>query len=192
MRAICVDNFKVRGLGTVDDYFYKHDLEAEDCARKLGVEFIHTDLLTWSVPYAENSIDAVMSFDNLEHLHHSPRRTYQQLTRALREQGIFLLGGPNAANLLKRIRILFGGNVFSSLNEWYFHDKFIGHVREPVVDDFLEIAQDLNLHVEQIKGRNWLGYDKYGYNFTARLFDNFLRSRPSLCSDIYLLATKQP
>lgn len=50
----------------MDDQFYDHDLEAEQVAYRLGVEFIHTDVLGWEPPFEEATIEVVMSFDNAE------------------------------------------------------------------------------------------------------------------------------
>jgi SAM-dependent methyltransferase len=190
MKSICVDNFKTRGMGTSWDYFYEQDLEAESVSRKFGVEFIHTDLLTWKPPFENSSVDVVMTFDNIEHLHNSPRDTYLNLLPCLKVNGQFLIGGPNAANILKRVRLLFGQNTFAKLEEWYDHPLFVGHVREPVVADYRYIAKDLGLEIERIMGRNWLGYHKYGENTITKIIDVSLRLNPNLCSDIYLLSKK--
>ncbi len=190
MRAICVDNFKVRGLGSAFDYFYEHDLQAEKCSKNLGVEFIHTDLLSWEPPFQAGEVDVVMSFDNIEHLHHSPKKVYKNVVNVMKENGVMLIGAPNAVNLLKRIRLVFGKSCFATVEEWYEHDMFIGHVREPVIKDYLYISKDLGLAVDKIIGRNWLGYLKYGNNVFIKSIDKILRLNPNLCSDIYLLAKK--
>jgi len=193
MKAICVDNFKTRGKGTASDYFYDHDLEMEQIAQRMGVQFIHTDILNWKPPFEENSIDVVMSFDNIEHLHHSPRNTYKQLVRCLKPNGFFLLGGPNAANLFKRIRVLLGKNIFSKLEEWYMHEQFIAHVREPIVSDLIYIAEDIDLKIIKVFGRNWIGLKKFRgrKRVLVQLLGKSLELFPGLCSDIYILATKE-
>ena len=78
------------------------------------------------------------------------------------------------------------------MDEWDMYEKFIGHVREPVVSDYLFIARDLELTSQTIIGRNWLGLSKTpkGIKTLARPFDKFLQCFPSLCSDIYLIGTK--
>ena len=193
MKSICVDNFKVRPKGSICDCWFEHDLQLEKIAAGFGVEFIHTDILDWDPPFDKNSIDVVMTLDTIEHLHRSPRKLYKKMVSSLRPGGLFLFGTPNAANVVKRIRVLFGKNVFSRLDEWYIYEQFIGHVREPTVSDLRFIAHDLDLTVLAIKGRNWLGLLKQSsaFRFAARISDRFLRCFPSLCSDIYLLASKK-
>ena len=193
MKAICVDNFKTRGKGTAADNFYDHDLEAEQIAHKTGVQFIHTDILKWKPPFEENSIDVVMSFDNIEHLHHSPRNIYKQIVKCLKPNGLFLLGGPNAANLFKRVRVSLGKNIFSKLEDWYMHEQYIGHVREPIVSDLIYIVEDLDLKVVKVFGRNWLGLKilRGRKQVLAQILSKSLEPFPTLCSDIYILATKE-
>ncbi len=110
----------------------------------------------------------------------------------MRPEGLFLLGGPNAANLFKRAMVPLGRNIYSRLEDWYMHEHFIGHVREPVVSDFLFIAGDLDLKVLNIAGRNWLGLGKLPgpMQAPAGIFSKILELFPALCSDIYLLAKK--
>lgn len=194
MKAICVDNFKVRDKGHICDCWFEHDLECEKVASSLGVEFIHTDILEWNPSFEENSIDVVMSLDTIEHLNHSPRRVYKSIVHCFKPGGLFVLGAPNAANLFKRIRVPLGKDIFARMDEWYMHEKFIGHVREPIVSDLLFIAKDLDLSVRTVVGRNWLGLSKLGKStkVCGKLFDRVLRCFPSLCSDIYLIANKPP
>jgi SAM-dependent methyltransferase len=189
MKAICVDNFRIREKGHVCDKFYEHDLTFEKTASELGVEFIHTDLLNWEPPFPEGSVDVVMTFDNIEHLHGSPRTTYQYITKCLKSRGLFIIGAPNAVNLFKRLRVPLGKNIFANLEEWYLHKQFIGHVREPIVSDLLYIAKDLNITVLHILGRNWLGAEKMPKHIFV-ILDSMLRMFPTLCSNIYLIGMK--
>jgi SAM-dependent methyltransferase len=192
MKAYCVDNYVLRPEDNADAPFYEQNLGVEEeIAKGFGVEFVHADLLKWEPPFSLQSIDVCMTFDNIEHLHHSPRATYRKMADCLKPGGLFLLGAPNAANLLKRVQVPLGTNIFSAFDEWYGYEHFIGHVREPVIADYYRIAKDLNLKVIGVAGRNWLGYyaGKNKRRLT-RIIDHPLRNFPTLCSDIYLLAQK--
>ncbi|MHC5062228.1 MAG: hypothetical protein ACYTFK_14320, partial [Planctomycetota bacterium] len=109
-----------------------------------------------------------------------------------RPDGLFLLGAPNAANLLKRFRVPLGENIFAKIEDWYMYEKFIGHVREPVVADLLYICKDLELEVLRIIGRNWIGLKRVpkGMKIVGYSLDKILRLFPSLCSNIFILAAK--
>ena len=77
------------------------------------------------------------------------------------------------------------------MDEWYEQPVFGGHVREPDVDDLRYIARDLGLTAVRVHGRNYLGRGHGGAKGAlAQLADPFLRSRPGLCSDIYLVGQK--
>ena len=192
MRAICVDNYWTLGDESVwGDKKSEHD-QALDTVKKEGVEFIHTDILSWEPPFPESTIDVVMSFQTMEHFHHSPRRVFTHLVHVLKPNGTFILSVPNAAKLANRLRVPFGKNVFSTMDRWYFRDYFDYHVREPVVADLMTIANDLQLTDCRVFGRNWAMYirlPRWGQPL-IRCVDHALRFRPSLCFDIYLLAKK--
>jgi hypothetical protein len=86
----------------------------------------------------------------------------------------------------------FGYGKWSQMNHWYQAEFFRGHVREPDVDDLHYIARDMGLIEVEILGRNWAGYmnDRRVIRIGTALIDSLLRLRPSLCSDIYLVARK--
>ena len=107
---------------------------------------------------AVSPLDAVTSFDSMDHWHRSPRSTFHAAVSALRPGGVFLLSVPNAANARKRIAVPLGKNVCSRMEEWYDKPTFREHVREPVVADLKYIAADLGLSDVRIIGRNWLGH----------------------------------
>ena len=185
MKAYSVDffHFRPKEGGSSD-----HRFEAEEIAKKAGANFIHTDLLDWEPPFDENSIDVVMSVDNIEHLHHSPRKLYKKMVRCLKPSGSFLLGAPNAANILKRLRVPMGMNIFARLEDWYNLNCFVGHVREPIVADLKFIGRDIGLENIRVIGRNWLGIVRFGG--WGKIADPFLRPFPTLCGNIYMIGNK--
>lgn len=171
------------------DGFLTKYVEATSVARSLGVIFENVDLLSWRPNVS--SVDVVMSFDTLEHLHHSPRDLLQHFRNRLSEDGLFLVSIPNATNLPKRIKILFGKNPFSTMHDWYYQPFFVGHVREGITTDLAEMADDLSLEYK-IFGANWFGYIKFGHNSIIALIADFLlRPIPAFCTDIYLYGRPQ-
>lgn len=162
-----------------------------DQKRKDGVEILSGDILD-NFPLSENSFDAVMTHDCLEHLHNSPKKMLQQCVAALKPGGFFFLGVPNCVNLRKRITVPFGIGKWSTMSDWYESEVFRGHVREPDVDDLAYIANSLGLQNVRIFGRNWLGYESR-FTFVRLLTplgDRLLQLWPGLCSNIYLSGTK--
>ena len=169
------------GGGFREEYF-----KASQVAQSLGVVSHRSDVLSWRTDMKD--IDVMMSFDTLEHLHHSPRELFKHIKGRMAPGGEFLIGVPNAANLVKRLRVLAGKNAFSRMQDYYYTPLFTGHVREPVVADLYEIARDLAMQ-GTVVGANWLGFSRLGPDSKiARLADFLLRPFPTLCSDIYLYA----
>ena len=175
----------------IDKGFSKHQgqIECIEFAKSHGVKFLEKDLLEDNFTFEDNSIDSIVTFDCIEHFHHSPRNVYRQLVEKLKKSGKFLIGAPNAANILKRIRCLVGKNTWSKINDWYFQPEFNGHVREPIVKDLKVIMEDLDLVNQKIYGRNFIGNQKYGN--IVNPIGIILKYIPTFCSNIYILGEKQ-
>jgi SAM-dependent methyltransferase len=177
----------------LDDFFEFRESDSGKAVVALlesfGVQVVSRDVIDSGIDFADESVDAVGMFHTIEHLHNSPRKLFQQISRALRPRGLFVLSGPNGVNLRKRFAVPLGKSNGSPMSDWYEEPVFRGHVREPVVADLRYIAEDMELGDVRIVGRNFLGIGKFGQ--AARLADPLLRLRPSLCSDIYLIGKKR-
>lgn len=176
---ICIDNSISKNQRQIDAIKY---------AESFGVVFIEEDLLNMELPFEDNSLDAIVTFDCFEHLHHSPRNIYKQLVGKMKKGGVFVIGCPNAANILKRIRCLAGKNIWSVLDDWYFSTEFRGHVREPIIEDLKMIFNDIGLNNHKIYGRNFIGQMKYGNIINSLSY--VLKYLPTLCSNIYIQGYK--
>jgi SAM-dependent methyltransferase len=168
------------------ELFEREDLKA--LMARLPIEFVAMDATSGPLPFESSSFDAITSFDSLEHWHNSPRRLFQELRRVASPGALFVLGVPNAVNVRKRVAVLIGKTNWSRFEDWYEHDHFLGHVREPVVADLERMASELGLQQQTIVGRNWLGARRgpLGRAVTA-VVDTPLRLRPSLCANLYLV-----
>ncbi len=78
------------------------------------------------------------------------------------------------------------------MNDWYETLIFRGHVREPDVGDLGYIAKDMGLNDYKVDGKNWIGYRANSKLIRSIIpyTDKLLQLKPSLCSDIYLIARK--
>ncbi len=181
MKSILVDDF-------ADPVNKLHVPESLRPHRELGVVSISRDIIAEGLPQL-GPIDILTSFDSLEHWHHSPKRVLHQAVSMMSPEGRIVIGVPNSNNARKRISTLLGRNKWSGMEEWYESDIFRGHVREPDVADLIHIGKDLGLRDIHIVGRNWQGRHSANplVRNVARLSDNLLRLRPTLCSDIYLV-----
>jgi hypothetical protein len=186
MKTILIDDFGDAGMSNSEDP--RHCL-----AKDYGVSVVSRDAVGKGLGLAPGSVDAVTSFDMIEHLHASPREFLRESVNALHANGVLLLGAPNCVNLRKRITVPLGRGQWSDFSDWYGCEIFRGHVREPDVEDLKKIVQDLRLSEYRILGRNWLGLGGSSrlVRVAAGIGDRILRFWPSLCSNIYLVGWKR-
>lgn len=182
-RGVLVDDFS--------DIWHAKAIDVLEWQKRDGVEVVSCDVLR-GVPLDENSLDAIMTFDCLEHLHHTPKRMLQDCVRALKPGGLFFLGVPNCVNLRKRLTVPFGYGKWSPIAEWYDKEVFRGHVREPDVEDLHYIANSLGLRDVTIIGKNWLGYHSRSaiVRSLTPVADRVLQIWPSLCANIHVAGFK--
>jgi SAM-dependent methyltransferase len=185
-QAVLIDDFR----DAVNIEFGQSALAAH---HRLGVHVVSRDAVESGLGLARESLDAVTSFDMIEHLHNSPKRLYEEMVEALRPGGYFLLGAPNCLNLRKRLSTPLGRGGWSPLSEWYETPRFRGHVREPSVADLRYIARQIGLERIRVHGRNWTGLHSHKrlIRSLTSLADRPLRLRPALCGDIYVEGYKR-
>ena len=160
--------------------------------RGMGVNVEKRDPLADGFGFAPESLDVVTTIDSMEHWHHSPKRLFGEIVRALVPGGLFIIGVPNCVNLRKRITVPLGYGKWSQMAHWYEPEFFRGHVREPDVDDLHYLARDLGLVDVEILGRNWAGYQNPRPLVRAltRVVGPVLNLWPTLCSDLYMIGRK--
>ncbi|MGI9591744.1 MAG: class I SAM-dependent methyltransferase [Myxococcota bacterium] len=165
---------------------------ALDLHRSLGVSVEKRDPLAEGFGFGAETFDVVTIFDSMEHWHRSPKRLFAEIREALTPGGLFVVGGPNCVNLRKRVTVPLGRGKWSEMAHWYEPEYFRGHVREPDVGDLHYVARDMGLTGVEIFGRNRAGdlSDRRAVRALTAIIDPVLQLRPSLCSDIYLVARK--
>jgi SAM-dependent methyltransferase len=161
---------------------------------KMGVKFVEADLTSVDLRslFDRESIDVVASYHTIEHLHHSPKVLLESALDILKPGGRLVIEVPNAANLVKRARLLMGRTNYPTFSEFYDSAKWCGHIREYTAGDLAELARSLSIRGWRIEGRNWYGrlYKVIGNRPTARVLDSLLRVKPGLCGSLFLTAQK--
>jgi SAM-dependent methyltransferase len=179
--ATLIDDFKDEiSFNAGKDVFAPH--------AKHGVKVMSCDVIAGPLDFPENSFDVVAAFDSMEHWHHSPRRLFHMLKKALAPTGIFIIGVPKRKNLPRRLTTLLSREPRSAVRDWYDSNIFQDRLREPSVSDLRHICRDLGMIILAVIGRNWL--DRMSYPLLTKLTDPVLRMRPGLCSDLYVIAGK--
>jgi SAM-dependent methyltransferase len=182
METFLLDDFK-------DEVNKQEGDSALEPHRKYGVTILKGDATRVDLPFEQEFFDVVTCFDCIEHLHRSPRRLLREVKRVLKGGGTFVLGAPNAVDILSRMRVLCGISNWSRFKDWYHVDEFRGHVREITCGELRRIVEDCNFREVKIFGRNWELRKKLPWVVSVPI-DKLLQIRPSLSSDIYVAARK--
>jgi SAM-dependent methyltransferase len=183
-RAILVDDYGDPGHANQD---LRHRMPGD-----YAVETVRRDFITDGLAFEPNSIDAITSFDSMEHWHHSPRKLFHQAIDALRPGGLFFLGAPNCNDFAKRITVPLGVAEWSPFEWWYHEPVFRSHVREPSVSDFPKIAADLGLTDVRVWGR-CDSLQLHGNRLVraiGKVLSYPLSLQASLCTQIYFAGRK--
>ena len=143
-------------------------------ANKVGINFSLAKHEEGLSIYKKNYFDMIILNDVLEHLHDSPRILLENLLELTKENGIILITVPNAVNIKKRIKVLFGKTNLPPFNSFYnYSGPWRGHIREYVRDDLIQLSRNLNLDIEELRG-----------------CDHMLHKLPNNIRYLYLLFTK--
>jgi SAM-dependent methyltransferase len=196
--ATLVDDFW--GGGHMEAAIYRqNELAVLEQFEKLGVRIHSQDLISKPLPMADESQDVITCFHTLEHWHNSPKKLFGEIRRVLRPGGHVIFATPNVVNLRKRLYASAGKNPFANLDEWYQHEVFRGHVREPSIADLHKLYQWNGFEVLATYGRNFIGEDSVALSFLplpavrllARTGNKVLQAVPSFCSDIHVVGIKK-
>ncbi len=104
-------------------------------------------------PFRKDEFDMVMIHDVLEHLHDSPRDILNDLVEYIKPGGYLFVTVPNAANLMKRIRLIIGHTNLPAFESYYWYpNPWRGHIREYVKGDLMNLAKFLDLDCVELHG----------------------------------------
>lgn len=95
-----------------------------------GVEHVEWDLDATPYPFPDAMFDAAIMTEVLEHLRQYPAHSLAEVRRILRPGGRLYLTTPNAAYLVRRLRLLVGHTVHSPLEDWIGGLPHARHARE--------------------------------------------------------------
>ncbi|HSJ24346.1 MAG TPA: methyltransferase domain-containing protein [Longimicrobiales bacterium] len=106
---------------------------------RAGVEVLQVDF--WPDCHLElddASFDVACCYDVIEHLPGHPLRQLRELHRLLRGGGRILIGAPNAASLMKRVKLMAGRQPYSGYEDWV-SDRYFEHYREYLRGEYQDL-----------------------------------------------------
>lgn len=119
-----------------------------------GITVVEHDILA-RLPFEDSVFDAVNSDATIEHLVHSPKSLFAEVQRVLKSSGVFLVTTPNFANLLRRVRFLFGRSPCWDLKDYFDREEnFTGHRREFTMGELRQMLQWTGFRVTRATTRN--------------------------------------
>lgn len=179
----------------IDDYndpwHLKDDNQKKiyDFAKKLNIP-LYTSISELKNENKDLKFDIILLNDVIEHLHDSPRFLLNELNKLLKEDGCVLFTVPNALNLKKRIKVIFGLTNYVSYESLFFHesDNFRGHVREYSKGCLKKMSDYMNYDIIKLKGCHQMLETIPSYLLTPWKILTFFF--PNFC-DSYILIVKK-
>lgn len=92
--------------------------------------------------------DAILFLEVIEHLYTAPETVLDHLGTLLKPGGFIIIQTPNAASLIKRLRLLFGENPYELIRRDRLNP---GHFREYSKSEIQDIAQESGFSIEDIR-----------------------------------------
>lgn len=155
---LSLKGFDVTAFDDFGDDWYNKDGNKEkilNFAEKSGIKYILPDE-NGNHNFKENSFDVLILNNIIEHLHNSPRVFLNDLLKYLKPNGFLIIDVPNAANLRKRIDLLFGRTNYPSISSYYWSpDPWRGHNREYVKNDLVQINNFLKLNMMEVSDHHY-------------------------------------
>ncbi|MDQ6955164.1 MAG: class I SAM-dependent methyltransferase [Mariprofundaceae bacterium] len=124
-----------------------------------NIPYYQWHLEAHAAPFPDNSFDAVILSQTIEHFTYSPLKPLQELVRVLRPSGILIVDAPNISCFHNISRLFRGKSLHWNLKKHYleqvaevvdgvpYYDR---HNHEYSYEDLLDIADYFDLKVENI------------------------------------------
>jgi SAM-dependent methyltransferase len=120
-----------------------------------GVGLLIWDLEQLPYPLADESFDAVLLTEVLEHLREYPLRTLEEARRILRPGGVLVVTTPNAAYIRNRVRLALGRSVYTPMVDWLYGLPHARHAREYTVGELELLVRQAGLEPVRVIGRHF-------------------------------------
>jgi len=133
----------LRGLGCevsgVTDDRLLQEMNGRWAAEKIAVHRAVVD--REPLPFPDNSFDAVLFTEVLEHLLYDPKKLVDEIHRVLRPRGELIVSTPNVLRIENRIKVVLGRNIYPAHGYFYFSDLYRRHNREYTMQEVIDLFQ---------------------------------------------------
>lgn len=117
-----------------------------------GERYWRQDLATYDAYRSDvPEHDLVVMAEVIEHLPIAPTLVLKRLRSYIKPKGYLLLTTPNAVEIRKRIKMLFGRNPFNLISE---NPDFPSHFREYTVGELVSFARSTGYRVRRVRVTN--------------------------------------
>jgi SAM-dependent methyltransferase len=117
--------------------------------KEYSIPFTGVNLRRYTLPYEDQSFDAVVICEVMEHLNFNPLPILKEVNRVLKEGGFLYIAMPNQARIENRIRLLLGRSVHDPIDHYFKQlgrngNMIVGlHWREYVLNETREMLQKM-------------------------------------------------
>ena len=153
----------------MDDWYNWNNNKEEilKFADTLGITYYYPKEGHQNIPN-NKKYDVIILNNVIEHIHDSPRYILNSLIELLKPEGYLVIAVPNAANLRKRISIIFGKTNYPSFSSFYWSpNNWRGHIREYVKNDLVLLNNYITFDTVQLNSHH---YHLERLSKVARLF----------------------
>ncbi len=181
-------------LGVASDAWGGHQQgRMHELLRESGVTHVEWNLEDTPYPFADASFEAVLMTEVFEHLREYPLRALEEARRLLREGGRLYFTTPNAAYLVRRLSLLAGRSVHTSLADWIGGEVHARHAREYTFAEIHELMRLAGLRVLSSRSPHFYissGRTGLGARIGKRALGRLARSLKTLGPSIAIVAIR--
>lgn len=148
-------DIRTLGFETILDDGGHREVSSLDTIPHLVFNLLHADRV---VEWPEcGRFDLIVFSEVIEHLSLAPEYVFAALRALLTDEGVLICTTPNAADIVKRVRLALGRNPYERLRLYSMNP---GHFREYTAQELKEIAESVGLSWVRHTYFNWILQDR--------------------------------